>query len=49
MRRRPGAGDEVRILIDRLWPRRVSKAGATLDQWLKTGYPSTALRKWATP
>lgn len=40
------ADDGVRILVDRLWPRGVSKAEAALDQWLKEIAPSTELRKW---
>jgi uncharacterized protein YeaO (DUF488 family) len=43
---RPAADDGVRILIDRLWPRGVSKADAAIDQWVKEIAPSTALRKW---
>lgn len=39
-------GDGLRILVDRLWPRGVSKAEAALDQWEKDISPSTALRKW---
>jgi len=35
-----------RILVDRLWPRGVSKADAALDQWMKEIAPSTKLRKW---
>ncbi len=42
----PAAGDGTRILIDRLWPRGVSKADAALDQWMKDVAPSTELRKW---
>ena len=38
--------DGVRILIDRLWPRGVSKAKAALDDWMKEIAPSTELRKW---
>jgi uncharacterized protein YeaO (DUF488 family) len=38
--------DGVRILIDRLWPRGVSKARAALDDWIKEVAPSTDLRKW---
>ncbi|HVI98317.1 MAG TPA: DUF488 domain-containing protein [Sphingomonas sp.] len=38
--------DGVRILIDRLWPRGVSKAKAALDDWVKEVAPSTELRKW---
>ena len=40
------AADGARILVDRLWPRGVSKADAAIDQWLKEIAPSTALRKW---
>jgi uncharacterized protein YeaO (DUF488 family) len=43
---RPAADDGVRILIDRLWPRGMSKADAAIDQWTKEVAPSTALRKW---
>jgi uncharacterized protein YeaO (DUF488 family) len=39
-------GDGVRILVDRLWPRGVSKEKAALDDWIKDVAPSTALRKW---
>ena len=39
-------GDGVRLLIDRLWPRGVSKAKAALDDWLKEIAPSTELRQW---
>ena len=38
--------DGTRILVDRLWPRGLSKARATVDLWLKEIAPSTALRKW---
>ena len=38
--------DGVRILVDRLWPRGVSKAKAALDDWMKDIAPSTALRRW---
>jgi len=41
-----GADDGTRVLIDRLWPRGVSKADAALDQWMKDIAPSTELRKW---
>jgi uncharacterized protein YeaO (DUF488 family) len=40
------AQDGLRILVDRLWPRGVSKAEAALDQWDKEIAPSPALRKW---
>lgn len=42
----PAAGDGVRILVDRLWPRGVSKDAAAIDLWLKEIAPSTKLRKW---
>ncbi len=38
--------DGCRILVDRLWPRGVSKEKAHLDLWLKDVAPSTELRKW---
>jgi uncharacterized protein YeaO (DUF488 family) len=38
--------DGIRILIDRLWPRGVSKAKAALDDWMKDIAPSTKLRQW---
>ena len=40
------ADDGTRVLIDRLWPRGVSKDAAALDLWLKDLAPSTELRKW---
>src|SRR4051812_45333799 len=43
---KPARTDGVRVLVDRLWPRGVSKAEAKLDQWCKEIAPSTALRKW---
>ena len=42
----PAAGDGLRILIDRLWPRGVSKAKLEADAWVKDLAPSSALRKW---
>jgi uncharacterized protein YeaO (DUF488 family) len=38
--------DGQRILVDRLWPRGVTKAQAKLDDWLKDIAPSARLRKW---
>jgi len=38
--------DGTRILIDRLWPRGVSKADAHIDLWAKDLAPSNELRKW---
>ncbi|GAB3009152.1 DUF488 domain-containing protein [Niabella terrae] len=40
------ATDGYRILVDRLWPRGISKDHAAVDLWLKEIAPSTALRKW---
>lgn len=41
-----GEGDGLRVLVDRLWPRGVSKEKAKLDYWLKELGPSTELRMW---
>ncbi|MGV3466227.1 MAG: DUF488 domain-containing protein [Heyndrickxia sp.] len=38
--------DGKRILVDRLWPRGISKEKAKLDHWFKNVAPSTELRKW---
>ena len=38
--------DGIRFLVERLWPRGVSKATLRIDAWLKDVGPSTALRKW---
>ena len=38
--------DGLRILVDRLWPRGVSKAKAALDEWMKDIAPSRELREW---
>lgn len=40
------ANDGYRVLIDRIWPRGVSKEEARLDEWLKAIAPSTELREW---
>jgi len=42
----PDESDGVRILVDRLWPRGVSKAAARIDEWRKDLGPSNVLRKW---
>ena len=42
----PKRGDGFRVLVDRLWPRGVSKEKADLDLWFKDAAPSTVLRKW---
>lgn len=38
--------DGCRVLVDRLWPRGVSKEKAALDEWLKDAAPSPELREW---
>ena len=38
--------DGVRVLVDRVWPRGMSKERLKVDLWLKDAAPSTALRKW---
>jgi uncharacterized protein YeaO (DUF488 family) len=43
---KPAKDDGERILVERLWPRGVTKAQARLDLWLKEVAPSTELRKW---
>lgn len=40
------AGDGARVLVERLWPRGVSKQAAALDSWEKEVSPSPELRKW---
>ncbi|MGP4000668.1 DUF488 domain-containing protein [Streptomyces sp. 8N706] len=42
----PSEGDETRVLVDRIWPRGLSKDKAHLDEWCKQVAPSTELRKW---
>jgi uncharacterized protein YeaO (DUF488 family) len=42
----PSSADGTRILVDRLWPRGLSKERARVDLWLKEIAPSTELRKW---
>jgi uncharacterized protein YeaO (DUF488 family) len=42
----PSPGDGFRVLVERLWPRGVSKERAALDLWLKDVAPSPGLRKW---
>ena len=42
----PAADDGTRVLIDRLWPRGITKKHAAIDQWMKDIAPSTELRKW---
>ncbi len=42
----PSHQDGTRILVDRVWPRGMSKDKARVDHWLKEIAPSTGLRKW---
>lgn len=42
----PGPQDGFRILIDRIWPRGLTKETARMDLWLKDIAPSTPLRQW---
>lgn len=42
----PSAGDGIRVLVERLWPRGLSKERAHVDVWLKEIAPSAELRKW---
>ena len=43
---KPSKEDGFRILVDRLWPRGLTKEKASVDLWLKEISPSTMLRKW---
>ena len=42
----PSPDDGARILVDRLWPRAISKEALALDDWMKDIAPSTRLRRW---
>jgi uncharacterized protein YeaO (DUF488 family) len=42
----PTRNDGTRVLVDRVWPRGLSKDEAHIDEWLKDVAPSTGLRKW---
>jgi uncharacterized protein YeaO (DUF488 family) len=42
----PAAADGLRVLVDRLWPRGLSRSRARIDVWAKELSPSNALRKW---
>jgi uncharacterized protein YeaO (DUF488 family) len=42
----PEPEDGTRVLVDRIWPRGLTKDRARLDQWFKQVAPSTELRKW---
>jgi uncharacterized protein YeaO (DUF488 family) len=43
---RPAPSDGVRILVDRLWPRGMSRDAARIDEWRKDFAPTNALREW---
>ena|SRR6185437_6205140 len=42
----PAKTDGFRVLVDRVWPRGLSKSDASVDLWMKDVAPSTELRKW---
>jgi DNA-3-methyladenine glycosylase len=42
----PSSADGFRVLVDRLWPRGLSKERAQLDEWLKDVAPTAQLRTW---
>ncbi len=42
----PSDSDGLRLLVDRLWPRGLTKAAARVDLWLRDLAPSNELRKW---
>ena len=42
----PAQSDGFRVLVDRVWPRGISKEAAAIDLWMKAIAPSTELRKW---
>jgi uncharacterized protein YeaO (DUF488 family) len=43
---KPSRSDGLRVLVDRLWPRGLTKERAAIDLWLKDLAPSSELRKW---
>lgn len=43
---RPSTDDGLRVLVDGLWPRGLSRRAASADLWLKEAAPSSALRRW---
>jgi len=43
---KPARRDGTRVLVDRLWPRGLTKEAATVDLWLRELAPSNELRKW---
>ena len=42
----PDPADGHRVLVDRLWPRGLSKSAAALDEWVRAVAPSDELRRW---
>lgn len=42
----PETGDGYRVLVDRLWPRGISREDAAIDRWMKELAPSDDLRRW---
>jgi len=42
----PTRGDGLRILVERLWPRGITKEALAADAWMKEVAPSTELRRW---
>lgn len=42
----PAPTDGYRVLVDRLWPRGISKSNVRIEEWQKDCAPSTELRKW---
>jgi uncharacterized protein YeaO (DUF488 family) len=42
----PARGDGTRVLVDRLWPRGLSKEAAHVDRWMRDIAPSAELRRW---
>jgi uncharacterized protein YeaO (DUF488 family) len=42
----PAKSDGCRVLVDRLWPRGLSKQSAKVDYWIKDVAPSASLRRW---
>ena len=43
---KPARSDGTRVLVDRLWPRGLTKSAAAVDQWLRDLAPSNELRNW---
>jgi uncharacterized protein YeaO (DUF488 family) len=44
--RPPSAQDGIRVLVDRLWPRGLTKNAVAVDEWLRDLAPSNELRRW---